>query len=223
MRLSLCALLVLALAACSGGNNRNGATMNTQIQQGAMPDGGSWSGVWFSNWGEMTIETDGSSIVGQFCDEENNRYGRLEGTARGDVLRLHWTTSDVSMGNRPRESEGSAIVQFSFTEQGENQGMRFEGTWGFNTSNDGGGPLRADRSGHRSVRFLRGQYETPCSIRDTAEGAAPMSTDDVDDNPDDDGGTLPEDLLPGGEEGGGSEGGSTDSGSDEAPADDLNI
>lgn len=219
MRVSLCALLVVALAACSG--NRNGAQMNTQIQQGPMPDGGNWAGVWFSNWGEMTIETDGSSIVGQFCDEENNRYGRLEGTVRGDVIRLHWNTSDVSMGNRPRSSEGSAVAQFSFTQQGESQGMHFAGTWGFGTSNDGGGPLRGDRSGHRSERFLHGQYETPCSIRDTAERDSPLSTDEVEDNPEDDGGSLPEDLL----EGEGGEGGEEgeEGGSDESPTDDLNI
>ncbi len=218
MRVSLCTLLVISLAACGG--NRNGVEMNTQIQRGSMPEGGNWAGVWFSNWGEMTLETDDSSVVGQFCDEENNRYGRIEGTARGNVLRLHWRTSDVSMGNRARTSEGSAVVQLSMTEQGEAVGMRFEGTWGFGTSNIGGGPLRADRSGHRSDRFLRGQYETPCSIRDTAEGNSALSTEEVEDNPDDDGGSLPDDLLEDGEGGEGEAGGS---GSDEAPTDDLNI
>lgn len=209
MKSYLYAFLLVLLAACGGGS-RNAAQMNTQIQDAPMPEGGEWAGVWFTNWGEMTIEVDGSSVVGQFCDEDNNRYGRLEGTARGGVLRLHWRTSDVSMGNVPRTTEGSAIVAFSFVQQGETQGSRFEGTWGFNRSNAGGGPLRGDRSGHRSDRFVRGQYTTPCAIRDTAEGTAPLSTADVPDNPDDDGGSVPEDLT-------------EDEGSDQPLEDDLDL
>jgi hypothetical protein len=193
MKTNIAAFLLVLLAACSG--SRNAAQMNTQIQQGAMPEGGMFAGVWFSNWGEMTIEVDGSSAVGQFCDEQNNRYGRLEGTVRGDVLRLHWYTNDVSMGNVPRTTDGTAIVQLSFTQQGENQGQHYEGTWGYNQSNADGGPLRADRSAHRSERFLRRQYTTPCAIREGAEGGPVMSTDEVEDNPDDDGGSLPESLL----------------------------
>jgi hypothetical protein len=188
--------------------------MNTQIQPGDMPEGGNFAGVWFTNWGEMTIEVNGNTAVGQFCDEDNNRYGRMEGTVRGNVLRFSWHTNDVSMGNRARTSDGSAVVQLTITPQGESTSGHIQGTWGFARSNDGGGPLRGDRSGHRSVRFLSGSYTMACAIRDLAEGGPPLSTAEVEDNPEDDGGSVPEDLSGGGDEGGGG---------DEEPLEDFDL
>ncbi len=217
MRTLLFGPLVLLLAACGGG--RNAAQMNTQIQDAPMPEDGTFAGVWFTTWGEMTIEVTGSSVVGQFCDEENNRYGRLEGTVRGNVMRFRWTTNDVSMGNRARTTEGSAIVQLRFVPMGENQGQRFEGTWGYGRSNAGGGPIRGDRSRHRSDRFVEGNYTTTCAIRELAEGPAPLSTAPVGDNPDDEGGELPP-ALQDDEEGGG---GGGEGEEEEEPLDDLEI
>ena len=177
-----CALVMLATA-CGGGSG--GTRMNTEIQRGPMPSGGTWAGVWFTNWGNMSLSTRGSSVVGQFCDEDRNRYGRFEGTAQGDVLTFHWVTTDVTMAGSPRTTEGSGIVQFSFVPAGEARGMRFEGTWGFGAANAGGGPIRGDRSSRYSEPFLRGSYRPECSIRDEATAPPPLSREDAPDNPDD--------------------------------------
>lgn len=178
-------LLLIFVASCSGG--AGGARMNTEIQRGAMPEGGTWAGIWFTNWGEMSLSTQGSSVVGEFCQEDRNRYGRLEGTANGNVLTLHWITNDVTMGGAVRQTEGSAIVQFSFVEAGETRGMHFEGTWGFDRSNADGGTLYGERSTRNSDQFLRGNYTIACALRDAGEAGAPMSDDDVGDNPDPEG------------------------------------
>jgi hypothetical protein len=181
MRVILSAML-LVLVSCGGDQ---GTRMNTTIQRGAMPDGGNWAGIWFTNWGELAISTTGSSVVGEFCQEDRNRYGRIEGTASGNVMTFHWLTNDVSMGGTSRESDGSAIVQFTWVEAGENRTAHLEGSWGYENSNADGGPLRGDRSPRRSDRFLRGSYEVICPLREQAESDAPMSDDDVADNPDD--------------------------------------
>lgn len=180
MRTIITATLLLLLTAC-GGNQ--GVEMNTEIQRGPMPDGGQWAGIWFTNWGEMSLTKTGSSVVGEFCQEERNRYGRVEGTAQGDVMTLHWLTYDVSMTGAMRESEGSAIVQFSYIPAGENQTSHFEGTWGYENSNADGGILRGDRSPRRSSRFLRSDYTVNCPMREQAEAPPPLSTEPVGDNP----------------------------------------
>jgi hypothetical protein len=180
MRAFVSTLLLVFVVSCSGGG---GTRMNSQIHRGPMPEGGTWAGIWFTNWGEMSISTQGSSVVGEFCQEDRNRYGRLEGTANGDVLTLHWITNDVTMGGAQRQTEGSAIVQFSFVQAGENRGMHFEGTWGYDRSNADGGSLDGDRSARNSDQFLRGNYSVSCALRDSNEGGAPMSDDDVGDNP----------------------------------------
>lgn len=186
MRNFILCVVLLVLAGCSGGNQ--GVQMNTEIQRGAMPEGGNWAGIWFTNWGEMSISTTGSSVVGEFCQEDRNRYGRLEGTANGNVMTFHWITNDVSMAGASRETEGSAIVQFTFVPAGENQSSHMEGTWGYDNSNADGGILRGDRSPRRSDRFLRGQYSVHCPLRESAEAPPPMSNEAVGDNPGDTGG-----------------------------------
>jgi hypothetical protein len=187
---AIVSFLLLALVSCSGGSQ--GVQRNTEIDRGSMPEGGDWAGIWFTNWGEMSITKTGSSVVGSFCQEDRNRYGRFEGTANGDVMSFRWITNDVTMAGASRESEGSAIVQFTFVPAGENQSAHFEGTWGYNSSNADGGPLRGDRSPARSTRFLRGQYTLNCPLREQTEGAPPMSNEEVGDNPGDDGGSSPE-------------------------------
>jgi len=211
-------LLLLILFTISCGSR--GVQMNSTIHRGPMPEGGTFAGIWFSNWGEMSLSTQGSSIVGQFCQEDRNRYGRLEGSAQGNVLTLHWITNDVTMSGSSRQTEGSAIVQFSFVEAGENRTSHFEGTWGYQNSNADGGILRGDRSPRRSEQFLRGVYSMSCPLRDQSEGGAPMSTEEVSDNPDDTGGSTGYDE--GYDEGAGGE--ETDEGGDDSfDASDIEI
>lgn len=197
MRAIVSTLLLIFVASCSGG--AGGTRMNSEIHRGAMPEGGTWAGIWFTNWGEMSLSTQGSAVVGEFCQEDRNRYGRLEGTANGDVLTLHWITTDVTMGGAARQTEGSAIVQFSFVQAGENRGMHFAGTWGFDRSNADGGALQGDRSARNSDQFLRGNYTVNCALRDANEAGAPMSDDDVADNPEPEGEMVEEEAEEGGE------------------------
>ena len=183
-KLQYLALLVLFTVSCGS----HGVQMNETIQRGPMPEGGTFAGIWFTSWGEMSLSSQGSSIVGEFCQEDRNRYGRLEGSAQGNVLTLHWITNDVTMAGASRQTEGSAIVQFAYVESGENQTAHFEGTWGYERSNADGGILHGDRSPRRSEQFLRGVYSMNCPLRDQSEGSTPMSTEEVEDNPDDMGG-----------------------------------
>ncbi len=182
MRSVVTALLLLLTISCGGSQ---GTQMNSSIQRGPMPEGGHFAGIWFGNWGEMSISTQGSSIVGEFCQEDRNRYGRVEGTAQGNVMTLHWITYDVSMAGARRESDGSAMVQYEIEAQGEGESHIMVGSWGYGTSNADGGVLRFTRSARRSERFIRGVYSLECELREEGDAPPPMNDDDVEDNPDD--------------------------------------
>jgi len=182
MRVSLIgtAIVLLLGLGCGGGQS----TGSIPFERGPMPEGGNWAGIWFTNWGQMSISRQGSAVVGEFCDDDSNRFGRIEGTAQGDLLAFHWVTTDTTMIGRPRRTEGSAAAQFRFEQSGDIQVPRFEGTWGFGTANSDGGRLRGDRSETYSNRFLRSNYSIPCEIRGETESPAALSDEDVGDNPD---------------------------------------
>jgi hypothetical protein len=172
MRSTVTALLAALAFGCGGSQ---GSDMNSDIQRGPMPQGGSFAGIWFGNWGEMSISTQGSSVVGEFCQEDRNRYGRFEGTAQGNVMTVHWITYDVSMGGARRETDGSAIVQYRVEAAGEGESHLFEGTWGYGRANSGAGVWRATKSPGRSDRYLRGGYSMECPLREAGEAPPPMS------------------------------------------------
>ena len=183
MRATVTIAVALLALSCSGGQTSRG---NTRFDREPLPRGATWAGIWFTNWGQMSVSTQGSSVVGEFCDDEQQRYGRVEGTAAGNVMSLHWISHDTRMSGRERVTEGSAIVQFRVQQQGEHESHHFAGTWGFAESNADGGPLTGERSRQFSQRFMRGEYEIPCEIRVQHESDAPMSDDNVPDNPGED-------------------------------------
>jgi hypothetical protein len=142
MRLST--LLSLALLACSFVSSAacgSGDTGRSNVVAGTMPEGGNFTGVWFSpQYGRMDFVQTGSSVIGEYTKDE--RRGRIEGTTRGNLMRFQWTERRELVRGRPTTTRG--LGYFVYEVNGTEH--RLAGEWGIDENEIGGGPWTAVKS-----------------------------------------------------------------------------
>jgi hypothetical protein len=142
MRVTLTAVLVLACAALAFGCG----SAKPALRAGNMPQGGSFSGVWFSpQYGEMHMVQNGATVIGRYAREE--KTGRIQGTVEGDLMRFEWTQSRELIVGRPTTSKGHGYFRVSFDEA--EKAWKVEGEWGNDDDETGGGPWTAIRARNR--------------------------------------------------------------------------
>ena len=138
--LFLCLFLLVLAPACGG----NGGIK--KIKTGPMPAGASWSGSYFTNWGNMELVQTGTSVVGTFGE----RNGHLEGTANGNVLVFHFNEEQrSSITSNKKKVSGSGLLKYFIVETGTKADIaehRVEGTWGYGSKNSGGGIWKGYKS-----------------------------------------------------------------------------
>jgi hypothetical protein len=151
------ALVVMAIAI--GGC----AASNAAIKSGPMPPDGSFSGVYFSpQYGEMHIVQNGTAVIGKYTKDE--RAGRIQGEADGDLMRFEWTESKAMVSNRPQESRGHGY--FRYMVDASNGDHVLKGRWGLGDDDTDGGEWNAYKSRTRKPEL--DQAEAPAS--DSAGG-----------------------------------------------------
>jgi hypothetical protein len=134
--------VVIALG-CAPALQGCGGAAKHSIHVGAMPAGGSFSGVWFSpQYGEMHIEQSGTTAIGRYTKDERN--GRLQGSVEGDVLRFEWKENRELIVGRPVETKGHGYFKL-YKNDGEDT-WNLKGEWGTDASEAGGGPWTAVKS-----------------------------------------------------------------------------
>lgn len=136
-------VVVLSLtAACGGGS--------ASVTAGPMPAEGSFTGVYFSpQYGEMHMIQNGSSVIGEYKKDE--RSGKIQGDADGDLMRFEWTENRAMVSNRPTVTRGRGY--FRYTIVAENNEHRLAGEWGLDDNETGGGPWTAVKSKRRQPRL----------------------------------------------------------------------
>jgi hypothetical protein len=136
-RLGLFSAILFATACGGGGAN---------LQAGTMPEGGTFSGVYFSpQYGEMHLVQNGSAVHGKFKKDE--RYGDIQGEAEGNLLRFTWTEHKAMISNRPQTTEGSGY--FHYLEDPGSGDHVLKGRWGLGDDETGGGEWNAYKSRSR--------------------------------------------------------------------------
>jgi hypothetical protein len=72
-----------------GGSGSGGKTANVKSE--SMPDGGSWTGVYYSPlYGWLHLVEDGNNVNGKWLRPRRDRWGKLQGSVDGNVLRFTW-------------------------------------------------------------------------------------------------------------------------------------
>lgn len=130
------------IVACGGG----GASLSA----GPMPPEGSFTGVYFSpQYGEMHMIQNGSSVIGEYKKDE--RSGRIQGDADGDLMRFEWTESRAMVSNRPTVTRGRGYFRYSIAPT--NNEHQIAGEWGLDDDETGGGPWTGVKSKRRQPRL----------------------------------------------------------------------
>jgi hypothetical protein len=132
-------VLVLLLAACGGNHNR------ANVSPGPMPQGGTFTGVWYSpQYGTMNMVQTGSQVIAEY--EKDERRGRIEGTADGNLMRFQWNERRELVSGVPQTNRGRGY----FVLRQDNEGFKIIGEWGIDDNETGGGPWNAVRGRNRT-------------------------------------------------------------------------
>lgn len=136
---SVIAALLMGLAsqmlACGSGQPK--------IVAGPMPEGGSFTGVYFSpQYGQMDMVQNGSAVIGEYKQDE--RTGKIQGEVSGDLMRFEWVEHKAMVANRSNEARGHGYFRYQVDKA--NGDHVLTGEWGLGDSETGGGPWRAVKS-----------------------------------------------------------------------------
>lgn len=139
-----CVFVVVStlLGACGGAKQ-------TRVSAGPMPSGGTFTGVWFSpQYGEMHLVQTGVHVLGEY--EKDERVGRIQGKAEGNVLRFQWEENRQLVVGRPTVVRGKGYFKYEVAPDGDHY---VTGEWGHDDRDVGGGPWNAVKSRTREPRL----------------------------------------------------------------------
>lgn len=106
----------------------------------SLPLGASFSGLWYSNFGDMKLTTTSDGKVRGSFDYKSG--GVIDGQVEGGVMKFRWTQlGDFQVGRR--EVVGMAYLVIS------DDGLALEGEWGYGESYFGGGEWTAKKATER--------------------------------------------------------------------------
>jgi hypothetical protein len=154
--LVVCAFVAIS---CGGGGAAD-------VSAGPMPEGGTFTGVFFSpQYGEMNMIQNGSSVVGEYKHEL--RSGKIQGEAEGDLLRFEWVERKAMVSNRPQETRGHGYFRYAIDSGSGDHVLK--GEWGNGDAETGGGPWNA---------YKQKNKEPHLSSEDASSGGESESSDD---------------------------------------------
>jgi hypothetical protein len=140
--LSASVLLALSAAACG--------SKVPEIVAGKMPEGGNFTGVYFSpQYGEMNMIQNGSAVIGEYKQEM--RTGKIQGEASGDLMKFEWIERKALVSNRAQETRGHGY--FRYVVDPANGDHILKGEWGLGDAQLGGGPWNAYKAKNKEPKL----------------------------------------------------------------------
>lgn len=126
-----------------------GGAKQARVSAGPMPNGGTFTGVWFSpQYGEMHLVQTGGHVLGEY--EKDERVGRIQGKAEGNVMRFQWEENRQLVVGRPTVVRGKGYFRYEVGADGDHY---VTGEWGHDDRETGGGPWNAVKSRTREPRL----------------------------------------------------------------------
>lgn len=134
--LAICVSLatsVLGLAGCGDG----GEPKVANVKSGPMPEGESWTGVYFHPvYGYLHLVEEGPTVVGRWKRSDQSKWGELSGTRTGNVLRYQWKEHNLGGMAVGAAAHSQGKGYFVYKMDNENRPY-LEGQFGLNDSEVG--------------------------------------------------------------------------------------
>lgn len=125
------ALAAPLFVGCSGGPD----TKTAKVVSGPMPEGESWTGVYFHPvYGYLHLVEEGSNIVGKWKRSDQSHWGRMSGTVQGNLFRYTWEEHKVGMIGAASKTKGKGY--FVYKLDGEGRPI-LDGQFGLNSDETG--------------------------------------------------------------------------------------
>ena len=138
-RRSLLVLLALpaslALTACGGASTDRPKTAS--VKPDNMPEGGSWTGVFYdAQFGMLHLVHHGSNVTGRWKRPNGAAWGELNGPVVGNVAHFEWTEHKVGLVGPSSITKGKGYFVYVHPE-GENVDDELRGEWGLGANETG--------------------------------------------------------------------------------------
>ncbi len=123
----------ILLPACGNG----GGSTAANVQPGDMPEGETWSGVYFHPvYGYLHMVEQDTNVVGKWKRSDQSAWGEMSGTKTGNVLHFSWKEHKYGLVGPSAESHGKGV--FVYKMNSEHQ-AELDGQFGFDDNETGGG------------------------------------------------------------------------------------
>lgn len=129
----LAASVSVALAGCK---QQEVQAKTAAVSAGDMPADGEWSGVYYSPlYGFLHIVAEGSTANGAWRTTAGDKWGELNGTIEGDLLKYSWVEHTIGLvgANAGRKGKG----YFKYTAPSDADAHVIAGEWGLNEDERG--------------------------------------------------------------------------------------
>lgn len=133
----LVATLAFSVALVPGcGDGGGGEAKHANIAQGPMPEGETWTGVYFHPvYGYLHLVEEGSNVVGKWKRADQSKWGELSGTHTGNVLRFTWKEHTIGLVGAGGESQGKGYFVYKMPKDGKIPEL--DGQYGINNDETG--------------------------------------------------------------------------------------
>ena len=101
-------------AGCGDGHE----VKHAKVASGPMPEGESWTGVYFHPvYGYLHMVEEGSNVVGRWKRADQSKWGELSGTKGGNVLHYTWKEHTVGMVGASATTKGKGYFQYKMDKE----------------------------------------------------------------------------------------------------------
>lgn len=129
--LSFATLAFVPFASACGGEGAKAA----KVASGPMPEGESWTGVYFHPvYGYLHIMEEGSNVVGRWMRTDHSHWGEMSGTVSGNLVHFQWKEHKIGMVGVAATTKGKGYFVYKVNKEGIGE---LDGQYGLNDDETG--------------------------------------------------------------------------------------
>ncbi len=119
VRSAFVALTLSCVAVVPGCGDGGGDAKTAKVAPGEMPEGETWTGVYFHPvYGYLHMVEEGSNVIGKWKRADQSKWGELSGTKTGNVLHFTWKEHTIGLVGAGAESSGKGYFVYKMPKGG---------------------------------------------------------------------------------------------------------